>query len=105
RRRRHPERRAVMFGHVERVKPPALLVGFHQLQPLFVLIAGRYDAAVEMVECAELHRMRSSFRASARAVRSSISFNGCGVLTSPWLTQYACTRSSELRLTSPSWPV
>ena len=51
-----------MFGHVVGVNPAAGIVGFGEPQPLFVEVAGRNDAAVDVVECAELHHKGERIR-------------------------------------------
>src|ERR1019366_7872611 len=53
-----------MFGHVIRVNPSARVVGFGEPQTPLVLIAGRNDAAVDVVECAELHLNVGAFEQS-----------------------------------------
>ena len=76
-----------MLRKMERVEPAAFLVRLDEPQPFFILFAGRDDAAVEVVESAELHRMCKAFRASPSAVRSRMLVKGSGVFTSPSVTQ------------------
>ena len=77
----------MVFGHVKRVEPAAVLDRLDDPEPLLVLFGGGDDAAVHMIECAEFHRMCKAFRASLRAERSRMLFNGSGVCTRPWVTQ------------------